>query len=200
MSTAKGASLRGVIHGEVRSWTSQKGTPCAEFVVRLKDGGLTRCMCFKDLADEATSKCKKDSSIYVMGRWSDSNKDCLMVDALSVAGEGPSHKDRLIREHGSIEKYREHLRAKEEEWKAQGLVQARQVDGTVRWHKKDACVEVDGEWWSQTDFVVHMLGNEVVNSELIGVIRAPHGLTTERLREKQGELLERALKKYWEGD
>lgn len=200
MSTRKKISIKGVVAGDPSIWTANSGTACIKFQVRCKDG-LYECIGFHERSN--IPGIGDGKAIAVRGSYRDQDafeSKTITIDGASV-DETTIFVDAIVREYGSLDKYKkamEDLTARKE---SEGFVLARYTrqshDGSwavkKSWFNKECCSRhpKTGEMWLSVELCMNILGANEVTKRLKsdGVAMSVGANNAKRYRDCLDEML-----------
>ncbi len=164
------------------------GNPYCMFAVKQKGNADTiQVMGFKEFC-ESIKGIGVGDKISLRGRWDDKQK--FVATAVYKPGDKKAKSDpryEIIRQYGSLEKYKEQRKEHYERQKEAGLVPVYGVTNsgaksTVQWKRQCECVFDTGckAWKSKTDWICEVFGPEAVSREMRDIIGSSAAVETER--------------------
>jgi len=164
----KNESFSGIVHGEMKFWTSRNNISCAQFFLKT-ESGLFQCMAFRETADAMKKSMRQGAEISLLGYFRDEvDKGDRMITVQTYTDKADSrntgelsHEGQLIREYGSLVRMREIKMLYEKEQEALGIVKA-----NGRMVNKRFCVKVDSKWYLAIEWLMEVLGADVVEGIL----------------------------------
>lgn len=156
-------------------FTKKEGKEFCKLVAKDVDPagmGTISLTCFGS-AVHAAKNLVVGSKVTVTGKKDDREDKGIFVYSFHIPGSGKtiSKKARIIREHGSLEAYREsEARNRDAHLEAGRVLVKRRDDKGVEWVEKSDCVQHLGEWKRKIDALMDHFGAGLIKNEIQSLV------------------------------